>query len=171
MKTVFKKLHSRRGVTLVEMAAAVGVLALLGMMLHTGLFMAQRSYNKMMGESETQLLLSTLSDLLSNELRYARDVVTDHQGNLERYTSINYGRNTTLSFDKTGQLAANNRRMLSSGAYGNGEYAIKTLDITYNSSDQVFQVAVKVAGKYNISNETNFSVRCLNGTDDEGGSI
>ena len=46
------------------------VLILLGLMLHTGLLMAQRSSRTDRG-AENQLLLSTLSDLLSNELRYA----------------------------------------------------------------------------------------------------
>ena len=66
-----KKLRSRRGMTLVEMLAASVVLILLGLMLHTGLLMAQRSSRTLTGEAENQLLLSTLSDLLSNELRYA----------------------------------------------------------------------------------------------------
>ena len=52
MKRLRQKLKSRRGLTLVEMVAATGVLALLGLMLHTGLFMAQDSYSNMTGESE-----------------------------------------------------------------------------------------------------------------------
>lgn len=72
MKRLRQKLKNSRGLTLVEMIAAVGVLALLGLMLNTGLSMAQDSYNKMTGEAESQLLLSTLTDLLSNELRYHR---------------------------------------------------------------------------------------------------
>lgn len=80
MKRLRQKLKNGRGLTLVEMVAAAAVLALLGLMLHTGLFMAQNSYNKITGEAESQLLLSTLTDLLSNELRYARDVVTGEGG-------------------------------------------------------------------------------------------
>lgn len=155
---------------MIEMVVATGVLALLALMLHTGLIIAQNSYNKMMGESETQLLLSTLSDSISNELRYARDVVTTDEGVLKRYTSMNHGRNTTLTVNSKGQLEANNRIMLSTGAYGNGAYSIDTLKIIYNN-DRVFHVNLKVVGKNSISNEINFSVRCLNRNSDEGGNV
>lgn len=171
MRRLKKKLKSSRGLTLVEMVAAAGVLALLGLMLHTGLFMVQESYTKMTGESESQLLLSTLTDLLSNELRYARDVVTGEGGSLQRYTSINYGRNTTLSLNENAQLEANNRQMLSSGAYGNGAYRIEIWDIDYDETAQLFTVQLKVTGRGSISNETTFSVRCLNGAAGKEGGI
>lgn len=171
MKRLRQKLKNSRGFTLVEMAAAAGVLALLGLMLHTGLFMAQDSYIKMTGEAESQLLVSTLSDLLSNELRYARDVVTGEGGNLERYTSVNYGRNTILSLNENAQLEANNRQMLSGGAYGNGAYRIETWSIVYDETTKLFTVQLKVTGRDSISHETEFSVRCLNGAvGEKGGS-
>lgn len=169
MKRLRQKLKNSRGLTLVEMIAAAGVLALLGLMLHTGLFMVQNSYTKLTGESESQLLLSTLSDLLSNELRYARDVVTGEGGKLQRYTSVNYGRNTSLSLNEDAQLEANNLRMLSSGAYGNGAYRIETWSIVYDETSKLFTVQLKVSGHNSISNETEFSVRCLNGAVGEGG--
>lgn len=163
MKRLRQKLKSSRGLTLVEMAAAAAVLVLLGLILNTGLFLAQDSYQKMTGEAESQLLLSTLSDLLSNELRYARDMETDG-GSLQRYTSVNYGRNTTLSLDEEGQLKAKNYRMLSSGAYGNGAYRIDRLQITYQEDSGMFTVELRVTGSASIANETTFSIRCLNGT-------
>lgn len=171
MKRLRQKLKCRRGLTLVEMVAAAGVLALLGLMLNTGLIMAQDNYNKMTSESESQLLLSTLTDLLSNELRYARDVVTDGEGNLQRYTSVNYGRNTKLSLNENAQLEANSLQMLSSGAYVNGAYWIETYRITYQEDTCLFTVYLKLGGHYSIAKETTFSVRCLNGTSGgEGGS-
>ena len=163
MKRLRQKLKNGRGLTLVEMVAAAAVLALLGLMLHTGLFMAQNSYNKITGEAESQLLLSTLTDLLSNELRYARDVVTGEGGRLQRYTSVNYGRNTILALNGDGQLEANERQKLSGGAHGNGAYRIEAWSILYDETTQVFTVELKVTGAYSISNETEFSVRCLNG--------
>ena len=172
MKRLRQKLKSSRGLTLVEMVAAAGVLALLGLMLNTGLFMAQDSYNKMTGEAESQLLLSTLTNLLSNELRYAQDVVTGSGSTLERYTSVNYGPNTTLSLNENGQLQANDLRlMLSGGAYGNGAYQITDWSIIYDPDTYIFEVELTVTGRYSISNHTEFSVRCLNGgAGEEGGS-
>lgn len=167
MKRLRQKLKSRRGMTLVEMAAATGVLALLALMLHTGLLLAGSSYSTMTEEAESQLLLSTLTDLLSNELRYARDVETDEGGALQRYTSVNYGRNTVLSLNEAGQLAANSRRMLSSGAYGNGAYRIENWSVTYDGTD-LFTVTLHVTGPHSVSKETGFSVRCLNGGEERG---
>ena len=43
-------------------------------------------------------------------------LAVDDSGALTRYTSVNYGRNTTLSLDADGQLEAGNRLMLPSGA-------------------------------------------------------
>lgn len=162
MKKLRQKLKSRRGLTLVELAAAAAVLSLLALMLNTGLTMAQNSYNKMTGEAESQLLLSTLTDLISHELRYARDVVTDDGGALKRYTSVSYGRNTTLTINAEGQLEASDRLMLTTGAYGNGAYSIDAWSVVYHGG--VFDVTLGVEGRYGISNETTFSVRCLNGS-------
>lgn len=180
MKRLREKLKSDRGLTLIEMIVATGILALLGLMLHTGLFMARDSYNNVTEESETQLLLSTLSNLLSNELRYARDVTTTGDGKLEHYTSAVYGANTTLAIDDKGQLRVNGLLMLSTGAYGNGVYRIDTCEITHKKagndtnnaagSGDLFDVKLKVTGMHKISNEVSFSVRCLNKTSDEGGN-
>ncbi len=169
MTSLRKKLRSQKGMSLIEMIVGVGVLVLLALMLNTGLNMAKDSYRKMVAESETQLLLSTLSDLISGELRYARDVVTTDTGVLERYTSVNYGRNTKLTIDDEGQLRANDRRMLTTGAYGNGAYRIDQWSITYDA-DGLFEIRLKVTGLDDISNETSFFVRCLNKDEDQGGN-
>lgn len=171
MKRLKQKLKCRRGVTLVEMVAATGVLALLALILHSGLLMAQKSYNTIVEEEESQLLLSTLSDLLYNELRYARDVVTEGDGTLVRYTSDHYGRNTTLSLNENAQLEANDKQMLSGGAYGNGDYRITLWEITYDETTELFEVTLQVTGLHDISNQITFFVRCLNGAAGaEGGS-
>lgn len=167
MKRLRRKLRSRRGLTLVEMVAAAAVLALLALLLHSGLFMAQNSYIKMTGEAERQLLLSTLTDLLSNEFRYARDVEVGAGNTLQHYTSLSYGRNVFLEINDDGQLAANGKPMLSTGAYGNGDYQVDVCTIAY--TDGIFQVTLNVSGRGG-SDETNFSVRCLNGRSGEGGS-
>ena len=168
MRRLKKRLGGRGGFTLVEMAAAAAVLSLLALILHTGLLMAQDSYNKMVGEAESQLLLSTLTDLLSNELRYARNVETDDADRLLNYTSANYGRHTSLSLDDQGQLAANGRPMLSTGAYGNGDYAIEDWSVVYDG--ETFQVTLVVEGRYGSAKTGSFSVRCLNWDAGEGGS-
>ena len=165
-----RKLGSRRGLTLVEMMAAAVILILLGLMLHTGLLLARQSYDDMRAESETQLLLSTAADLLSNELRYARRVAVDGENRLVRYTSVNYGRYTTLSLDGDGRLEAGSRQMLPVGAYSNGDCRIEMCQITYDARSSIFQVSLRASGPGEISNETQFSVRCLNAAEEAGGN-
>lgn len=176
-----KKLRGSKGFTLVEMTAAVLILVLLVLILNTGLDLAVKSYRTMTAESETELLMSSLSDAIYDELRYARDINADADyggdtpsgqadtpapaaaitGNLERYTSVSFGRNTTLSL-QNGQLCASGKRLLASGAYGNGDYAIEQLDITYDKEACVFTVKLTVGGVDNIKAATEFKIRPLN---------
>jgi len=177
-----KKLRGSKGFTLVEMIAAVLILVLLVLILNTGLDLAVKSYRTMTAESETELLISSLSDIIYDELRYARDInaaanstggdapsgqadtpdpAAAITGNLERYTSVSFGRNTTLSL-KDGQLYASGKRLLAAGAYGNGDYAIEKLDITYDEKNCVFTVSLTVGGVDNIKAAAEFKIRPLN---------
>lgn len=167
------KLRNNRGFTLVEMLAAVVVLILLSLMLNTGLQMSLNSYHTMTEESETDLLLSTIVDALSGELRFARDVRTEEQTDgsethqvLKDYTSGSFGRRTELSVEEDGQIYASGKRLIATGAYGNGTYTVTALDIYY--ADSVFRVHIEVTGKTGIQAETDASVRCLNGFDTGG---
>lgn len=165
---VIKKLCAKRGVTLIETLAAVAVLSLLSMILGTGLLMAQKSYTKITEKSETQLLLSTATNVLANELRYAKDVETD--GNLVKtYTSITYGQGTAILL-KEGMLFANEKSMLSTGAYGNGRYEISQLEITYDDTEGIFHVFMEVGGNLEESTQTVFDIGCLHWSENEGGS-
>jgi len=156
-----KKIKSQKGFTLIEMLAASLVLILLALILNTGLNTAMKSYRKMTAESETEVLLSSLTNTLSDELRYARDIVTKENGDLDRYLSVSYGRNTTLTVED-GQLYANGKRVLASGAYGNGAYTIESFEIKYDKDKEVFTVNLKVKNAENISAEASLEIRPLN---------
>lgn len=166
-----RKLRSEGGLTLVELLCTVVILMLLGLMLNTGLQMAMRSYQDMTAQSEVQMLLSTLSDALADDLRYATDVDTDDAGNLKTYSSDSYGSSSSLTIDN-GQVMANGKRVLPAGAYGNGAYKLADddkdgngcadgLEITY--ADGLFKVKLKVEQTNGtVSAGTEFTVRCLN---------
>ena len=164
------KLRARRGITLVETLAAALVLLLLGLMLHTGLLLARRGYDALSVEAETRLLLSTLTDVLTNELRYASQVETNANGVLLSYTSTSFREGTTLGVDQvTGQLTAGGGSLLPAGAYGNGDCRLESCTITYASG--LFHVSLTASDRRGVENETNFTVRCLNagsGTAEEG---
>lgn len=166
-----RKLRSERGLTLVELLCTVVILMLLGLMLNTGLQMALRSNQDMTAQSEAQLLLSTLSSALADDLRYATNVEPKAGGELISYDSDSYGSGASLKIDpSSGQVLANGKRVLPGGAYGNGAYEVvprdgspdKALDITY--ADGLFRIKLKVKQvNGEISAETEFTVRCLNG--------
>lgn len=156
-----KKIHDDKGFTLVEMLAAALLLVLLCLMLSTGLNMALKSYRTMRAESETQVLLSTLTDALADDLRFARYVKADEDGKLISYDSDSYNKNAELTLNDEGQLLANNMRVLPPGAYGNGAYVVDKLYITYKDGVFTIDLTVKEAGG-DISASAQTQVRCLN---------
>lgn len=69
-----KKLSACAGFSLVETLCAVAVLMLLCVMLNSGLSVAVKTYFDITAESETQLLLNSLTNAIAGELRYAYGV-------------------------------------------------------------------------------------------------
>lgn len=156
-----KKLACNDGLTLVELLAAVIILILLGLMLNTGLQMALKSYHDLTAEAELQLLLSTISDALADDLRYAREI--REEGGELIYRSDFYGEGGTgasLSLDG-GQIFVNGKRLLPPGAYRNGAYAVQALTVSYDGSCFTADLTVGEA-EGTLSAEAQFTVRCLN---------
>lgn len=160
-----RKLAGHEGLTLVELLAAVVILILLGLILNAGLRMAMTSYRAMIAQSETELLLSTLADILADDLRYAEDVAA-REGMLDSYFSDSYGEGTRLRLEN-GKVYADGGgnsglRVLPDGAYGlNGRYEVDAMEIGY--ADRVFTLKLSVKEKDgDIHAETELTVRCLN---------
>ena len=102
-----KKLKDIGGLTMVEMLCAVVILILLVLMINTGIHMAIRNYYSLTSESETELLLSSLTDSLADKLRYAvvtKETVTaaDGASPVDKYTLFMGGEKITLDFAATG---------------------------------------------------------------------
>lgn len=106
------KTRDSRGLTMVEMLCAVAILVLFALMLNTGLNMAMDNYRSMVLRSEADILVSTLSNVLTDELRYARNVEFNGDNTLKQYDSLLYGEDTKLtvgtgaSEKKEGQIYA-----------------------------------------------------------------
>ncbi len=161
-----KKLKDSGGLTLVEMLCAVLILILLSLMLNTGLHMAVNSYQSITAESETQLLLCTLADAVSDELRYAHDITTGADGSLISYNGVSF----TLSDSNQLYLTdseGGSKRLLPPGAYRHGTYALPALpEIKYvqvSEENHYFSVKLSVEDtQSSISTDTELTVRCLN---------
>lgn len=163
------KVKDSRGFSLVEMLCATVILVLLGLMINTGLNLAVKSYQDITAQEELELLLSNLSSVLTDDLRYAKKVYVDPTSKeLSRYHSERYNspgqQYTRLSVKDDGQLYANTYRMLPSGSYGNGAYEIPITDgikIKFENGLFTVDLTVQQAGG-GISASTQFTVRCLN---------
>lgn len=170
-----RKWKDSRGFSLVEMLCATVILVLLGLLINTGLNLAVKSYRNITAQEELELLVSNLSSVLADDLRYAKKVyvVDSTSKELSRYHSERYNspqqQYTRLSVhDDDGQLYANDYRVLPSGSYGNGAYILKDgaegdpgFQITYeNGLFTVHLRAQQAGGGLSVSKE--FTVRCLN---------
>lgn len=153
-----RKLADESGFTLVELLAAVVILMLLGLILNSGLQMAVHSYQTMTAQSETELLLSTLADAVTDELRYADDVT--EQDGVVTYTSASFGEGISLTVND-GQAVAGGKKLLPDGAYGKGRYIVEALAVSYAKPN--FQVHLEVKEKDGtISAAADLTVGCLN---------
>ena len=76
-KKLAKKLASRKGLTLVELLAAIMILALIGVGMATGMTAATQTYERSVFSSETLVLQDTINTTLGEYLRYASGVVDD----------------------------------------------------------------------------------------------
>ena len=161
---------------MVEMLASTVVLMLLALLLNTGLQMTMNTYQTAIANSETELLLSTVVNALTDELRYARNVTTTGDGKLDTYTSYSFGENTKLEIagptnQLSGQIIATSnsfndpQQVLSTGAYGKDnsykKYKVTEMDIECSGSTFIITLTV-TDGK--ISAGTTVTVRCLNPT-------
>lgn len=165
------RMRDSRGFTLVEMLCAVVILILLGLLINTGLNLAMRSYRDVTAQSEAELLLSTLSDALTDELRYARDVKPQGDGSIQFHSHrYNYeGLDYTEIRVQGGKLYAGDYQMVPDGAYYHGAYEIPNASdpegpgLTVEYTDGLFTVELKVTqAEGTISAGTEFTVRCLN---------
>ena len=175
-----KKLKDTGGLTMVEMLCAVAILVLLCLMMNTGISMAVKSYQDITAESETQLLLSSLSDALADKLRYC--VVTDN-GDGSYTTSIGAVTVSPAPPDPTapsaipeGVVLVGGNRLLPDSAYGDsgggyiGKYTVTEAEVkpAINGTTVTFEVKLKLeAASAGVKKELTLTVRCLNPVKEE----
>lgn len=89
--TIKKRLKSRHGFTLAETMLAVLILALVGVILATGVPVALNAYEKIVLTANAQAFLSTTVNALRDELGTAWGVQTDDTGTVITYYSADTG--------------------------------------------------------------------------------
>ena len=81
------KLKDKKGLTLVEMLCTVAILVLVSMVMVLGVQLGVRSYAKSVSYSEAQVLCSTLTTTISDELRYSGTLKVDGSGSVTGFFS------------------------------------------------------------------------------------
>ena len=174
-----RKVKDNSGLTMVETLCAVLILVLLSLMLNSGLSMAIKTYQGITAESETQLLLSSLSDALADKLRYCV-VYVDDAGDYQS-SSIGDVEAADGKIVVRGPDTGDAKSLLPDGAYGNpdgfykGNYQVTmgsaapggadsaTLRETYQKDTNSFTVRLTVKDvNLNITKTRELTVRCLN---------
>ena len=136
------RLKDNKGMSIVELLSAIAVMVLVTAMLVTGVRLGVKAYTKSM--SEAQILCTTLTTAVSDELRYAGTINVDNNGNMISFFSQN-GLGTFTSDEGIVQLAG--KPLLSKSAY---PYGLKAEVTVTMNSNRVFKAKVTVKSKNDI---------------------
>ena len=171
------KLKSKSGMTLTELISGIIVLLLVAGILTVGVRLGAKAYVESVSASEAQVLCATLTELVTDELRYAGSTEGDGTTTPVKIFSQKFG-GEALEFktdeegDKTGQIylykAANGTDaekksyILSSRSYPYNLHAY-VKDLTYDSASRIFSLTIEVQGSSgNTLATTSFEVRKVN---------
>ena len=98
------KLKDKKGLTLVEMLCTVAILVLVSMVMVLGVQLGVRSYAKSVSYSEAQVLCSTLTTTISDELRYSGTLKVNGSGSVTGFFSQQFGSGDYTAFTVYGAL-------------------------------------------------------------------
>ena len=160
------------GLTLVEMLCCVVIMLLVSIGMVNGVSLAVRNYQSSLMASESQLLCSTISSLVTDELRYAGAV--DWEKTPIQFGSPSYGRccfaqndenQVTNTVSEAGIDTGKSYKLLPSRAYHFGMEANVTLTKKENSPN-TFSVTILVSAPNNgpVLAKSQFDVEQLNPT-------
>ena len=160
------------GLTLTEMLCCVVIMLLVSIGMVNGVSLAVRNYQSSLMASESQLLCSTISSLVTDELRYSGAV--DWGKDPIQFTSPSYGpcvfgqnekKQVTLNtVSEAGVLTGKSYKLLPSRAYHFGMEAEVTLKSKENSP-HTFSVTILVSAPNGAElAKSKFDVEQLNPT-------
>ena len=144
------KLKNKSGLTLVEMLCCVVVMLLVSIGMVNGVSLAVRNYESSLMSSESQVLCSTLTNLVSDELRYSGAV--NWEAYPIRFYSRTYGSECIFSQNDSKQVTLNEiqrdgtpaqrgYKLLPNRSYHLGMRASVTLS---KAKDNIFSVTILV---------------------------
>ena len=123
-----RKLRSQKGFTLTEALVAVAILGLIGVALAAGIPTAVRVYRSVTLNAEANVLCSTLSTAIADELRFAERIA--EKGDTVQFQSATFGPNACFYVNENGHIQIGEQDLLSVKAY-TGNLRAK-LKLTYS---------------------------------------
>ena len=152
------------------MLCTVAILVLVSMVMVLGVQLGVRSYAKSVSYSEAQVLCSTLTTTISDELRYSGTLKVDGSGNVTGFFSQQFGSGDYTAFTTTpeGHVQLGGKDILPAKAYPYGIKA-EVKSLTYDDVSSLFTVrlSVKDSENKNTLAETTFEVEKLNVTTED----
>ena len=110
------RLRNKKGMSIVELLSAIAVMLLVTVVLVTGVRLGVKAYTKSVSMSEAQILCTTLTTAVSDELRYAGTVHIDESGSVGFFSqNVGGDSQTGSSFtsDKNGYVLLGETPILS----------------------------------------------------------
>lgn len=160
-----KKLQSKCGISIVELLSAIIVMLLVTATLVIGVRLGIKAYVESVSMSEAQILCSTLTTTISDELRYADTIKVADDGKIS-FFSKNFGgtgsEGISFSLNENGQILLGNRLILSKQAYPYGLQA--AMDLKYEQQARIFSVNLKITRGSQTAAlaEDTFEVKAIN---------
>ncbi len=162
------RLRNKQGMSIVELLSAIIVMLLVTVVLVTGVKLGVKAYTKSVSMSEAQVLCSTLTTIVSDDLRYAGTVYPNNkaadgvdvlklfvQGKGEGYYTQNDDGQVVFHRDTEGDA-----KLLGKGSY---PYGLKA-NVTVTVENDTFTAVVEVTSKTdNVLSQNTFEVKPING--------
>ena len=160
-----KKLQGKCGLSIVELLSAIIVMLLVTATLVIGIRLGVKAYVESVSMSEAQILCSTLTTTISDELRYADTIKVADDGKIT-FFSKNFGgtgsEGISFSLNEDGQILLGNRLILSKRAY---PYRLRAaMDLKYDQQTRIFSVNLKIrrGSQTAALAEDTFEVKAIN---------
>ena len=138
------RITDKKGMSIIEILSAIIVIILLTAVLVTGVRLGVKAYTKSVSMSEAQILCTTLTTVVSDELRYTGTIYLDSEGNVTRFFIHNKGEGS-FGQDAEGHVTIGGESVLSKSSY---PYGLKAeVAVAMDASKEIFNVAVTVRSK------------------------
>jgi prepilin-type N-terminal cleavage/methylation domain-containing protein len=148
-----KKLRAQCGLTLVEMLITILLMSIAGGIIASVIDLAVKHYDKLMKQSDAQLLCSAVSVFVQNELTYASDIDVDDSKVTFTDHANDLGSGCELAADTNGHMVvkySGGVKSIGDGAYG-GDASSKDFKAVpeFSRSGDYIIVTIKINGKVN----------------------